>query len=370
MTDIKQDKDSPPVLTDKEILKLFTDEIFPKYKKEIDSVEFPRLAILAGPPGSGKSTIYEIVKKEFGLKCRPLHIDYDQLCLEYPFMSIIYSEKYHKDMPLYTADAATIWKRMMLDKGIEENANVVYEHPLHKKEFIEGVIRKYKTANYGIDLHCVVVNSKQSIQGIFRRYVMAEATKPYTGRTVIPLDIHDKAYAAYPQTAQYLEDEKLVDTIAVYNRKDRLFENTLKGGVWEKPQKIGSIIKNERDRIWSQEEKDAHVATWDKVEATWQEHMKGKTPDPDEYFNDALPFIEEARAFAEAVQATSEHLEHAGVVVRLSPHHVFVQTEKEFVSFDKNPMEVHEFEVGDAWILRSKPVSHLVGGRLRLNKDL
>jgi len=33
-------------------------------------------------------------------------------------------------------------------------------------------------------------------------------------------------------------------------------------------------------------------------------------------------------------------------------------------------MEVHEFEVGDAWILRSKPVSHLVGGRLRLNKDL
>jgi predicted ABC-type ATPase len=275
-----QNKDNPPVLSDKEILDLFTEKIFPEYKRKFDRVEFPRLAILAGPPGSGKSTIYKIIKKGFGLKCRPLHIDYDQLCLEYPYLGKVQTEKYHKDMPLYTADAATTWKRMMLDKGLEEKANVVYEHPLHKKEFIEGVIRKYKTANYGIDLHCVVVNSKQSIQGIFGRYVMAEATKPYTGRTVIPLDIHHKAYFAYPQTAQYLQDEKLVDTITVYNRDEALFENALKDGIWEKPQKIEAVINDERNRMWSQEEKNKLVAEWNKIDAIWQKHMEGKTLDP------------------------------------------------------------------------------------------
>ncbi|MFA4995272.1 MAG: zeta toxin family protein [Bdellovibrionales bacterium] len=331
-------------------------------------VDSPRLSIVAAEPGAGKSVAINRLRKQPGQKSPPFYVNPDWLRLKH------YNyEKIQDEDPLHmidlTEDDIKLWRDILLDEARKRRANVIYEHTLRTARMLEKTIREYKADGYQIDLHCIAVNSKISTQSIFTRYADEELRKPNTGRIVLPISYHHENYESYPINAQHLLDQKLVDTVTVYNRERDLFK-IASGDIDGKSGLVEKIISAERGKIWSQEEKNVFMEKWEGFIANRETYKKlYQVADfPVKICNEALPYIEEAGAFVEAVQATSEHLKQTGVVVRTSPHHNFVQTEDEFVAFDKSPLiEKPEFETGDAWILKSKPALTAIGGRFKPN---
>jgi predicted ABC-type ATPase len=332
-------------------------------------VDSPCFSIVAAEPGAGKSVAMDRLRKQPGKKFPPFYVNPDELRLSH----YCYTEIQEKDplrMIELTEDDIKLWRDILLDEARKRRADVIYEHTLRTTRTLEGTIREYRADGYQIDLHCIAVNSKKSTQSIFTRYADEELRKPNTGRIVLPISYHHENYESYPVNAQHLLDQKLVDTVTVYNRDIVLFK-IASGDVDVRSGRVVRGIKAERDKLWSHEENDDFMKKWngfvDNRELYINRYQVADFPVKSCY-KEALPYIEEAEAFVEAVQATSEHLTQTGVVVRTSPHHNFVQTENEFVAFDKSPLiEESEFEIGDAWILKSKPALTAIGGRFKPN---
>jgi len=152
-------------LSEDENINRFIKRILPIYSAQIYSVPFPRIAIVAGQPGSGKSFAIKILKGKMGLEFLPVTIDKDELALSHPKLSEI-QEFDNLHMSEYTNTDANKWKRYLLKLCEVSNSNVIFEHALQRKEFIEETICQFKESSFAVDLHCLAVNSKISIQNI------------------------------------------------------------------------------------------------------------------------------------------------------------------------------------------------------------
>jgi UDP-N-acetylglucosamine kinase len=124
-----------------------------------------------------------------------------------------------------TVDLARILLINLENYALAHKLNVILESTLGNSEVMLQKINKYRKQGYQIDLKVIAVNELISYLGAEDRYenmILAEGI----GRMVSKQN-HDQNYKDIPTTLQMLQDQDLLDNVAVYQRKTSEFEGNI-----------------------------------------------------------------------------------------------------------------------------------------------
>jgi Zeta toxin len=180
----------------------------------IKPVDTPRLIIVGGQPGAGKSDLQKFGELE--LASNVVVLSTDVLRSYHPHEREIkknYPDYYH----ILTVDLARILLINLENYAIAHKLNVILESTLGNSEVMLQKINKYRKHDYQIDLKVIAVNELISFLGAEDRYenmILAEKS----GR-VVSKQNHDPNYKDIPKTLQMLQDQDLLDNVAVYQRR-------------------------------------------------------------------------------------------------------------------------------------------------------
>jgi predicted ABC-type ATPase len=180
----------------------------------IKPVDNPKLIIVGGQPGAGKSDLQKFGEKE--LVSNVVVLSTDVLRSYHPHEREIkknYPDYYH----MLTVDLARVLLINLENYAIANKLNVILESTLGNSEVMLQKINKYRKHDYQIDLKVIAVNELISYLGAEDRYenmILAEKS----GRMVSKQN-HDQNYKDIPMTLHLLQDQDLLDNVAVYHRK-------------------------------------------------------------------------------------------------------------------------------------------------------
>jgi hypothetical protein len=180
----------------------------------IKPVDSPKLILVGGQPGAGKSDLQKFGELE--LASNAVVLSTDVLRSYHPHEREIkknYPDYYH----MLTVDLARILLINLENYALANKLNVILESTLGNSEVMLQKINKYRKHDYQIDLKVIAVNELISYLGAEDRYenmILAEKS----GRMVSKQN-HDQNYKDIPMTLQMLQDQDLLDNVAVYHRK-------------------------------------------------------------------------------------------------------------------------------------------------------
>lgn len=188
----------------------------------ITPVEKPKLIIVGGQPGAGKSDLQKY--GELALASNVVILSTDVLRSYHP-----HNQEIKKKYPAYyhhlTVDLARILLINLENYALSNQLNAILESTLGNSAVMLQKIEKYRKHHYSIDLKVIAVNDKVSYLGAEDRYenmILAEQS----GR-MVSKQIHDQNYADIPMTLQHLQDKKLLDNVAIYRRQTSEIEGDI-----------------------------------------------------------------------------------------------------------------------------------------------
>ena len=180
----------------------------------IKPVDNPKLIIVGGQPGAGKSDLQKFGELE--LASNVVVLSTDVLRSYHPHEREI--KKNHPDYyHILTVDLARILLINLESYALAHKLNVILESTLGNSEVMLQKIGKYRKHDYQIDLKVIAVNELISYLGAEDRYenmILMEKS----GRMVSKQN-HDQNYKDIPTTLQMLQDQDLLDNVEVYQRK-------------------------------------------------------------------------------------------------------------------------------------------------------
>ena len=232
------------------------ERIYQKFRKQglesTSAQEHPRAILLGGQPGSGKSYLRGIVRKDFSDKGGTVVIDPDILREDDP----LFIEQSQTD-PIHAGDrsheqASTLAKRLTAAM-VSERRNLIIDGTMGNPESIRKKIHLLRQHGYAIDVHVMAVNpelSKVQSNLRFERQVAGSGR----GRFV-PKTVHDAAYEGLSRSVDMMEQECLVDSMHIHDSdRQRIYENRLIDGNWQKGPAAMSTLIAERTREQTPEE--------------------------------------------------------------------------------------------------------------------
>lgn len=325
--------------------RVFIDDVLCNYDTYLQNVNYPLLVILAGQPGSGKSTAARrTIPALHGLDgSKILRIDIDTFRKYHP----AYDDICHYDiigMEKHTGSFAYYCRKRLLQEGMKAGVPIVLENSIANPEMIINLAKEFKLAGYSVELHAMAVPSKTSAFGIFNRFMLDEAQAQYTGRWV-DLGVHNQAYANLPQNMETVLASGLVNRIGIHNRAGQLFDLILGS---RKPVAVGSSARLLERYRTAREPSEAHQLHLD----NWRGLMQviNDTPHtPTLIIEAAPPYVLEARLSTQAVFAVSADNLQGGVVRAITPHLIFVEMDRGLVAFRRSPAIKPNIYAGEEW---------------------
>lgn len=296
----------------------------------------PRLAIIVGQPGAGKSTIVNQIAETFGNKNVPLIIDMDELRIYHPFDREIFSAHpfLYDDI---TGRAAGKWNSRLLDMARQNKYETIYQTTLAKKFFAEKIIQEYGSQGYEVSLHCLSVPSKLSILGIYNRFENSFTT----GETPRWVDIpyHDIAYVEFPVNAQDFEKSLPLSAVMAYRRDGKIIYNNERNDAdWVRTPDVRAVIERDRSRRWGQKQKDAQAKNWEEIVVRYENRFAKTKAEFEQRIVEAREFLNEAQLFASSFYPSIKDFGQPFSFYATTHHHVFVQVGKndKLVAFDRD----------------------------------
>ena len=310
------------------------ENILDTYARNKASLQFPRLAIIAGQPGAGKSTVTGVITESFGAAAEPVVVNFDDLRNFHPAAQEIF-QRHPFEMAVYTNEDTWVWTDKMLQHVRAEKNNVLYESTLRVANPVEIIIRSFQDAGYAVDLHALAVNAKLSIQGIYERFEnqLDFAKSPrWTS-----MEFHDACYVAFPANVRHLESTAGLERVAVYKRNGTtLYLNT---NISTQPSGSERAIVAERAHDWEPETKHEFSEKWAQIVAAIESREGIK---PDWYVENAKRLHTEAELFAASRQARAGERLYISRIEEVTHHHVFTsgKTPSDLICFDKDRIVV------------------------------
>lgn len=205
----------------------------------------PRIIILGGQPGSGKSLLLTDARKEF-LDGNVVVINGDDLRNDHPKADEILK----LDDKLFaerTDPDSRIWTKRLFDKAITTRRNIVFESTMREVEPLRQTMQNLREHGYHITARVIATHERFSLTGIYYRYEIQKAEKKY-GRYTSKAS-HDAGFVGMPKTVKQIETNKLVDVLEVYSRsREIIYENVLMQNEWRDSPKAVNAIESERLR--------------------------------------------------------------------------------------------------------------------------
>ncbi|MBF0984937.1 MAG: zeta toxin family protein [Campylobacter sp.] len=198
----------------------------------LKSVKNPRLSIIGGQPGAGKSNTIKDVAGNFNQNC--ISVNYDDFRKDHPNAAKIYALD-DKDSGLYSQFTNEFMGRVgdkILNRAFDNGYNVILEKTLKSdnvKEYIDLAINK----GYDIDMHIVTCERSLSMEAAERRFQEAKIAYDQEGGVrspprKIPQKFHDLCCEKLGETTQKLSDtygDKIKNLRII--RRDKFFEQDI-----------------------------------------------------------------------------------------------------------------------------------------------
>jgi predicted ABC-type ATPase len=239
--------------------------------------EKPRIVILGGQPGSGKSCLIELARKDIFDNQPVAVINGDDYRAYHPNAKEIYKE-HDKAFAEMTDPDVRIWTARLLDAAINGKRNIIFEATMRNKEPLMSTIKYLKDEGYRIDVMVMAVNDRLSRAGILKRYEDKKSTGEIARWT--PFDAHDEAYGNMPDTVEAIEERSPIDSIRVYNRaSELLYGSEREDGVFKRDMpwlNAKAAILEERDRSLSASEEKHLQASIKDIQKMMENRGAGK----------------------------------------------------------------------------------------------
>ena len=229
-------------------------EILEYYKSMYSPTENPKVVLLGGQPGAGKSGLENMVniKKNYvsisGDDYREYHPRFKEINLEHGREASKYTQQW----------AAEITEKLIRELR-KEKYNLIIEGTLRTAELPLKEARAFKKAGYEVELNVVVVKPEKSRLGTLERYeTMLKQDK--TPR-MTPKEHHDLVVNNIGNNLEIIYNSKAFDNIKLFDRGNNLLYNYK-----ENPDiNPKDILNKEFNREWKKEEIEEFKEKWDNL---------------------------------------------------------------------------------------------------------
>ncbi|WP_320950919.1 MULTISPECIES: zeta toxin family protein [Fusobacterium] len=237
--------------TDEELEKQFK-KILYFYKSRYSPTENPKVFLLGGQPGAGKSGLENAINIEneyisiSGDDYREYHPKFEELNIRYGKESSKYTQQW----------AGEITERLIKELG-KEKYNLIIEGTLRTSELPLKEAYRFKKNGYEVELNIIVVKPEKSYLGTLLRYEQM-ITKGKTPR-MTPKEHHDLVVNSIGNNLEIIYNSKVFDNIKLFDRENHLLYNYKESpGINPK-----EIIDKEFKRKWRKEELSEYRKDWE-----------------------------------------------------------------------------------------------------------
>ena len=226
-------------------------EILGYYKSMYSPTENPKVALLGGQPGAGKSGLENMIniKDEYvsisGDDYREYHPRFKEINLEYGREASKYTQQW----------AAEITEKLIKELR-KEKYNLIIEGTLRTAELPLKEANAFKKAGYNVELNVVVVKPEKSRLGTLERYeaMLKQGKVP----RMTPKEHHDLVVNNIGNNLEIIYNSKAFDNIKLFDRENNLLYN-YKESPNVNPK---DILNKEFNRVWKKEEIEKFKEKW------------------------------------------------------------------------------------------------------------
>lgn len=186
-----------------------------RYIETTQASEEPKVIILAGQPGSGKSALKAAAISEFPPNARPVVVDVDKLRDSHTLYDELKIQNDRTAAGKVQRDAGK-WGDELVQDARYSRRNIVIDGTLKSPDKAQTLCKQFKEAGYRVELRALAVRQEDSELGVYSRFENLKA-KEGRGRWV-EISVHDAAYLGLPKSIDRLNRSQYVDRIEIYRR--------------------------------------------------------------------------------------------------------------------------------------------------------
>jgi len=237
-----------------EELELVFQKILKMYMSSYSSSKNPKVFLLGGQPGAGKSGLENMLN----LKDEYISISGDDYREYHPRFKEINLE-YGKEASKYTQQWAGQITEKLIEKLAKEKYNLIIEGTLRTAQLPLKEANRFKKLGYEVELHVLAVKPEKSYLGTLLRY--EEMIKQGKIPRMTPKEHHDLVVKNIGDNLEIIYNSKAFDNIKLFDRENNLLYN------YKENSNINpkNILENEFNCEWKLEEIKNFKEKWENL---------------------------------------------------------------------------------------------------------
>ena len=175
--------------------------------------EHPRVLLFGGQPGAGRSTVQRLLLPV--LPEGTVSYDGDDLMRLSPHYERAMLRDDRSASQSVAAHVGALHDAA-LEHILSGRSDVLCNHPMGRADQAAAWVRAFREAGYRVEVAFLAVHASVSRRAIVERYRLSRERRG-SGRWV-PEPVHDRLYQGVPNTVEFLETHRLVDSLYVLSR--------------------------------------------------------------------------------------------------------------------------------------------------------
>ncbi|MBV8590650.1 MAG: zeta toxin family protein, partial [Acetobacteraceae bacterium] len=260
--------------------RIFEREIKPDNLEGLEPVLRPKMFMLGGQPGAGKSNVREAITKKFP---NALTVDPDELRTYHPRYVQLVKEDPDNAAGRVHYDASK-WAAELREVAVELKLNIIFDTSLGGNvNTTVSVAKDAAKAGYDVEVHVAAVSIEASRQAVRKRFEEAHETYAQDPEENlpprnVPMSKQLDSYKKIPEAIEKLAESGFVSRIRVANRAgESLSDISGKFAVKKDGGKTSTReLNKERTRPWTTREIQQFEETNQQIEKKLQARITGE----------------------------------------------------------------------------------------------
>lgn len=229
----------------------------------------PRLILLGGQPGAGKTAALIASHAELDRSGPTIRIVGDDLRSYHPNF-LAFQKHDPETASQFTQVDAGRWTEKLLAAATERNVNIVFETTMRTPENVARVIGIARATGYAVEGRAVAVNPRLSWQG--NHYRFEEMLHAGDAARIPPQHVHGAAVSGLRISLEKLETENIADRVQLRTRGGTiLYDNERTENGWSQPPQARITLEREQSRPMTRGELQRFSDDWSHVLARMEE---------------------------------------------------------------------------------------------------